>query len=200
MRKTRWIFSVLMVIFLQLASCTIDVSQSTPPSPMVTTFPAPTDNSNPTSDATPTPLDPAHLPKTSLPVTWSALKLTGKLVFINDGLPKTDPILSVQTLDLASGELTTIYQNPPATWVYTLAVSPDGAQLMMGYATWDANGNLASGTIYHMPMDGSAQPVALIPTTDPKDQYSQPEWSPDGKYLYFSHVRLQEGCPHPALP
>lgn len=188
MRKSRLFLSLLWVIVFMVSSCTIDVAQSTPQAATITAVPTTVGVIMPTPDASPTPLDPAHLPKTKIPVTWAALKLSGRLVFINDGQPPTDPILSVQSLDLATGELTTLYQSPPYTWVYYLAVSPDGKQMAMSYATWDANGNLATETIDQMPLDGSAQPVALIQTTDPKDQYLQPEWSPNGKYLYFSHV------------
>ena len=191
--------SLVLFLFL-LGSCTIDVSQSTPPpAPISIQTSAPIGNL-PTPEATPTFLDPAHLPQTRLPVTWSALKLSGRLVFINDGQPSADPILSVESLDLATGVKTTLYQSPPATWVYSLAVSPDEKQLVMGYATWDNNGNPSSGTLYQMPMDASSQPSALIPTIDFRDQYSQPDWSPDGKYLYFSHVNYSLVPPNQPYP
>ncbi len=40
-------------------------------------------------------------------------------------------------------------------------------------------------------MDGSGSPeLLIIPPTD-QDQFSQPIWSPDGKYVYFAHINYQ---------
>jgi Tol biopolymer transport system component len=42
--------------------------------------------------------------------------------------------------------------------------------------------------IYSMPVDGSQPPQLLFQPTSSGDQYFQPVWSPDGKYIYYSHV------------
>jgi Tol biopolymer transport system component len=48
--------------------------------------------------------------------------------------------------------------------------------------------------LYALPVDGSAQPAAVFPSADPSDQYMQPEWSPDGKYLYYTHVNYKNSA------
>jgi Tol biopolymer transport system component len=39
-----------------------------------------------------------------------------------------------------------------------------------------------------MPLDGSQPPKLLFTPPSDKDQYYQPDWSPDGKYIYFTHA------------
>jgi Tol biopolymer transport system component len=44
--------------------------------------------------------------------------------------------------------------------------------------------------LFTMPLDGSQPPQLLFPPPGSGDQYYQPVWSPDGKYIYFSHADL----------
>jgi Tol biopolymer transport system component len=48
----------------------------------------------------------------------------------------------------------------------------------------------ASGqqALYTMTLDGSEPPRILLKPQTTGDQYFQPMWSPDGKYIYFAHV------------
>ena len=39
-----------------------------------------------------------------------------------------------------------------------------------------------------MRLDGSQPPQLLVIPPSPHDQYTQAEWSPDGKYIYYTHV------------
>ena len=41
------------------------------------------------------------------------------------------------------------------------------------------------------PWDGSQPPQLLFTPPSDQDQYLQPVWSPDGKYIYFTHVNYQ---------
>jgi Tol biopolymer transport system component len=43
-------------------------------------------------------------------------------------------------------------------------------------------------SIYTMPVDASSAPQLLVIPPSDQDQYSQPVWSPDGKYIYFAHI------------
>jgi Tol biopolymer transport system component len=43
-----------------------------------------------------------------------------------------------------------------------------------------------------MPVDGSGPPQLLFSPPTKDDEYFQPDWSPDGKYIYFSHVNFQQ--------
>jgi Tol biopolymer transport system component len=46
-------------------------------------------------------------------------------------------------------------------------------------------------SLYALPLDGTGQPeLLLIPETG-DDQYSQPTWSPDGRYVYLAHLNSQ---------
>jgi Tol biopolymer transport system component len=45
--------------------------------------------------------------------------------------------------------------------------------------------------LYILPADGSAPPQLLFTPPSEQDQYFQPDWSPDGKYIYFAHVNDQ---------
>jgi Tol biopolymer transport system component len=42
-----------------------------------------------------------------------------------------------------------------------------------------------------MPMDGSSDPQLLFEPPSGDDEYTQPDWSPDGKYIYFSHTNYR---------
>jgi Tol biopolymer transport system component len=210
--KKRFRTSLSLVIFFLLSSCTIDVAQSVVVNSHATavaivvatdeakaTAPPKLDRSLPIQKKTFTPAaagdEPSAnispIPTNKIPVTWSVLNLTGKLVFLNAAQKDTNPILSVQELDLGSGELTTIFQGADLSWIYSLAVSPDGRQLILCYTAPPGDGLQQTQTLYQMPMDGSAQLKELIPASDPEDQFLQPEWSPDGKFLYFSHVNYK---------
>ena len=61
----------------------------------------------------------------------------------------------------------------------------------MAYLPPRQNGS-ASGpgqqALYTMPLDGSQPPQLLFTPPSGGDQYYQPVWSPDGKYIYYSHV------------
>ena len=195
MRKIRPLFKLLWVIIFILSSCTIDVSQSTPPAASVNPTQCYGNRGTSFWSHAGTISFSIHgcfyhnSSTTKIPVTWEPLNLEGKLVFIS-AVQRKAPIRSRACKNSIwfQASLTTLYQGPPQTWIYSLAISPDGKQLVMGYSTPVANGDQPIQALYQMPLDGSAQPQMVIPTQYPEDEYLQPEWSPDGKYLYFSHV------------
>ena len=122
-------------------------------------------------------------PAERIPVTWSALHLTGKLIYLAAYQAFNNPYVGIQDLDLATGEVTTIFQTPPNGWVYGLSISPDDRQLVISYAT-----PTAFPVLYTMPLDGSEAPQPLFTPPTQDDQYLEPAWSPDGHYIYFVHV------------
>jgi Tol biopolymer transport system component len=114
------------------------------------------------------------------------------MIFTGADVQQADPILSIETLDLASGEVSTVFQTTGLAWIYYMTASPVTGQIVMSYAP--PPGSSPSGynstsqqALYSLPMDGSKLPQLLFkpPTVD--DQYLQAEWSPDGKYIYFVH-------------
>jgi Tol biopolymer transport system component len=42
-----------------------------------------------------------------------------------------------------------------------------------------------------MPLDGSSPPHPLFTPLSENDEYMQPDWSPDGKYIYFSRLSYE---------
>ncbi len=120
---------------------------------------------------------------------WKNLNLTGRLVY-NIALIEAEEIsTSIQSLDLVTGEVNTLFQAPKGSWVDAVAVAPDAPVLIMSYRPPDSTSGQT--VLYSMSPNASQppQPLFLPPTN--KDQYTQPYWSPDGKYIYFAHVNYE---------
>ena len=182
--KTPLLINCLLI--LSLISCSINVAQpvvsSSPTSPVST------------SNATPS------VAGTNLPVTWAGLNLTGSLLYASVPLTDITPV-SIQTLDLITGEIKTVFTTTGDAWVYYMTVSPDGNQLVMSYAPPSEGTTLSNRALYIMPLNGKAAPQLLFQPPTADDHYIQAEWSPDGKYLYYVHYNNQqrrEGDLYPA--
>lgn len=188
-----------LMIGVTLSSCTIDLSQSSEVVPAPGTAKPSLASASPTS---PPGVNLANTPpaaiSTSIPVTWSALNLTGSLIYI--GPPVADKgsfFNSIQKLDLLTGEISTIFTTTGNDWIYYLSVSPDAEQLIMSYLPPAQGGTLPNRALYQIPLDGMASPQLLFSPPTADDHYIHAEWSPDGKYIYYSHlnynVRLSNG-------
>ena len=57
----------------------------------------------------------------------------------------------------------------------------------MSYMLPSQSSTSVSRALYRIPLDGSATPQALFSPPTPEDNYVHAEWSPDGKYIYYSH-------------
>lgn len=172
MRKI-YFFAWRLVFALAISGCSVEVSQ--PPvavSPIANT-------QNPNESPAPA----------QIPITWSNLDLTGKLVF--NAANSTTARVSIQSLDFKKGNLVTIFQVPQRGWVDAVAVSPDHKTLLLSYSPPMEAAYGGQGSIYSMPLDGSQPPQLLVTPEDTEDLYSQPVWSPDGKYVYFAHINYQ---------
>jgi Tol biopolymer transport system component len=189
MRKIYLLSCYIIVIILILCACSINISEAPPATPIST-------NNSPTpvtGNATqPSRIGNPLLPTTTIPVTWGNLNLTGKLIYINalrgnDG----NPVLSINALDLLTGVITTIFQAPEISWINYVTVSPDEKQLIMSYSAPPENQSSTSSLLYIMPLDGSTQPQLLVLPPTIYDEYTQVEWSPDGKYIYYAHFNYE---------
>ena len=171
MRK--FFFTTLYLLMtLGLVGCAIDVSQPT----VATSIPA---TLSVTSTSAPS--------SSTRPVTWSGLNLTGRLVYSRVSSDNDVSILSVETLNLVTGEIYKIFTAPEDAGIYYSSVSPDDKQLIISYVPPTATNPARNQALYLLPMDGSAPPQLLVTPPTPYDQYIQVEWSPDGKYIYYVH-------------
>ncbi len=190
--KKKLLYSVL-VISLLLSACTVDISQSADPTATVQAAPvtaAPLQQPAKPPSSTMKIGNPS-LPTSQIPVTWGSLHLTGTLVYMSSKETQSTPIMSVQALDLATGQITAIFQAPSGAWIDFISVSPDEKQLLMAYLPPrdpNATSSAAQQALYTMPTDGSQSPQILFTPPSSNDQYYEPVWSPDGKYIYFAHV------------
>ncbi len=157
-------------IILSLFGCSINVSQ-----PMEATLPP----NNILATSTPSPSSSKRT------VTWAGLNLTGRLVYSRLSSGDDISALRVETLDLTTGEIRTIFTAPDDAWIYYSTVSLDGKQLVISYVPPTQSGSSRNQALYILPMDGSKPPQLLITPPTRFDQYIQAELSPDGKYLYY---------------
>jgi Tol biopolymer transport system component len=174
MFKINYLNRVLVFAFL-FCSCTIEANPI---------------GETPTPTTIPTPASTSIFPSTHVPVTWAHLNLAGKLIYLSSTMEGDRLSSTVQRLDLVTGELATMFSIPSA-WVYYATTSPDGKTLVMSYAPPSQSNSSSGRSLYVLPLDGTAEPRPLFtpPTSD--DHYTQVEWSPDGKYLYYVHYNSQ---------
>jgi Tol biopolymer transport system component len=172
----------LLIFALLLSGCSIQVEQ---PSVSTPVSPSPASSSEESGSQT------NIVTTTQIPVTWDNLNLTGRLVYINGTVAEDVFQLQIQVLNLLTGEVTTIFDAPKYSWVYYISVSPDHKQLLMTYSPPPGDNEPPDQNIYIMPLDGSQPPRLLFTPPTKADDYVEVEWSPDGKYIYFSHANFQ---------
>lgn len=145
---------------------------------------------------TPVNTSPAAI-STSIPVTWSALNLTGSLIYISSPVAgKASFFNSIRKLDLLTGEISTIFTTTGNDWIYYLSVLPDAEQLIISYLPQAQSGSLPNRALYRMPLDRTAPPQLLFSPLTPDDHYIHAEWSPDGKHIYYSHINYNVRLPN----
>jgi len=190
--KIRFSLVLNCLIVLGLCGCSIDISQPAIPTPFSeVTSTAPTgdspDNATPAAGAT------------TIPITWAGLNLTGRLVYI--AASSGDDLASkIQVLNLATGEIKTIFTTTEDDWIFYVTISPDAKQLVMSYIPPSQGSSLSNRALYIMPLDGATPPQLLFPPPTPDDHYVQAEWSPDGKYIYYAHYNSHDPTDAPLIP
>jgi len=177
--------SWFLVFALALSSCSIQVEQ-----PSVVTPASTPESGSPTLSGEGS--SQTNIVTTSqVPVTWGSLNLEGKLVYINGSVTNDVFSLQIQVLNLVTGEVRTIFDAPKYSWIYYVTISPDNTQILMTYSPPPADNEPPDQNIYIMPLDGSQPPKLLFTPPAKEDDYVEVEWSPDGKYIYFTHVNFQ---------
>lgn len=174
----------LLIFAIVISSCTIDINQPSAPSPTALSA----------GNITPQTTNGALSPLTTIiPVTWGNLNLSGKLVYTSAVFQNQSVLMGIRLLDLLTGIVTTIFQIPEGGWVDAVAVSPDHQQMILSYAPPIHTPYGGTRALYSLPVDGSGSPQLLFTPTSEYDQYYQPEWSPDGNFLYFTHLNSNQG-------
>ena len=135
------------------------------------------------------------LPATQVPVTWSNLQLSGQLVYLTGFQQNKNPYVSLESLNLASGIITPLFTTPPLGWIYGASVSPDEKLVVLAYAS-----PTVFAALYILPIDGSSPPSLLLPPPTKLDQYTEPVWSVDGKFIYYVHVNFGQLSGKQKLP
>jgi Tol biopolymer transport system component len=170
----------LLIIALMVSSCSIELEQTSVSTPARSTEIAPVPSSN--------------ISITQVPMTWTNLNLTGKLIYVSSVAEGDRFIAKIYILDLLTGGISEVFSMPDA-WVYYATVSPDTSALVMSY-TPPTQPNISSARIlYSLPLDASTPPQPLFTPPTGDDRYVHVEWSPDGEFLYYAHYNNKVRLP-----
>jgi Tol biopolymer transport system component len=184
------LFYWVLIIPLAISSCSGRSAQQPVATSTLPTNPEPNLEPDPVPDPGGAEL-PTIIPTTGaqIPVTWASLNLTGKLVYSLGALDQENNlIVQIQALDLSTGDMTVLYKAIKDGWIYYVAVSPDGKELVMSYSPPLQSDPQIVQALYTLPLDGSRSPQLLLMPPAREDEYTQAEWSPDGKYIYYTYV------------
>ena len=195
------LFCWLLISALAISNCSYELSYQPVATETLAVDPAP----DPVPDPIPDPeaIDPTVIPTDSvtIPVTWANLDLSGKLIYTIGGLDQEDNyIIRIQALDLTTGATRVVYSAPRDAGVYHASVSPGDNQIVMSYAPpLQSDPNIVQA-LYEMSLDGSKPPTLLFMPSVREDQYIQAEWSPDGRFIYYTYVNYIAGDPNRLYP
>src|SRR5688572_4504008 len=126
-----------LILALLVCSCSVELNQISE-----------------TAQVEPTPVisSTSIFPVTQVPVTWAHLNLTGKLIYLSSEREGDQLTSTIQTLDLVTGQVATIFSIPSA-WIYYATLSPDAKMLAMSYAPPRQPNSPSSRSLYIIPLD-----------------------------------------------
>ena len=181
-----WVF----IFALAISGCSSELSQQPAATSTLPADPEP----DPVPDPIPDPevIHPTLVPTNSvtIPVTWARLNLKGTLIYSIHGLDeKTQTnIIRVHALDLETGSVSVLYSAPKDAGIYYVSASQDNRQIVISYSPPLQSDPRIVEALYTLPLEGSKPPELLFMPAIREDQYIQAEWSPDGKYIYYTFV------------
>lgn len=196
MKKT-YLRCWFLILTLAIYSCSSETTQQ----PAATMTSAADVEPDPIPE--PEAIDPTVIPTNSvtIPVTWAHIGPVGKLIYSTGGLDEhSNYIVRIQALDLVTGEMRIIYSAPLDAGIYYVSAPPHGERIVMSYSPPPQSDPNVVQALYDMPLNGSTSPELLFMPPIREDQYIQAEWSPDGKYLYYTHVNYIAGDPYWRFP
>lgn len=128
-----------------------------------------------------TPIAPKFTPAPT-PLPTAALPgLEGNLIY-------TQGSQGLGMYNFATGTQSTLFEPPPTGAVSSADVSADGTQIAMAYAPPPEDPTQAGYTdLYLLPVEGSGAPTLLADAIT-GDIMAWPDWSPDGEWVYYSHI------------
>lgn len=184
------------LIVFSLAACSPATTQ--PAVPGTTTTPPPSISAaSPSLSITTTLLPPSitTIPESTETLTEpeaetileiSQYGLSGRLVLIQYN-QKGNKLIE---LDLATGEMRTLFQAPEKSWLSEAVVSPDHTQILMAYAPPPPEGETQFGytDLYILPYDGSSPPRPFLTRSDTQEAFFFSTWDADGQSIYFTHL------------
>ncbi|MCP4362874.1 MAG: hypothetical protein GY796_33130 [Chloroflexi bacterium] len=99
-------------------------------------------------------------------------------------------IQNLARYDVPTGRESLLFRVPDNGWLAGFDMSPDGAQFILAYAPPPEEGQIQFGftNLYLMKNEAGSEPRLLIEPIDPQEVFFNPTWSPDGEYIYYSHV------------
>ena len=170
LRNKSSLITLFLAISLLAAGCSVNISQQSYATP----------NTAPGGNI-------ASMPTLVTGGGFSILHLTGKLIFAVNASSTTTNFMNILELDLVTGGVKTLFQSDPSGYIDSVVVSPDHKTLVMAYSppSLQQGAYFLPLTLYSMPTDGSQPPQQLLALPVNDDQYFEPAWAPDGKYLYF---------------
>ena len=114
--------------------------------------------------------------------------LSGQLIFIEQ---RAQPNFRIASLDLSSGEVTTLWNVPENGWIYELAMGRDG-RLLITYSAPSVNDEpqLDRSGLYLLDVRSSnAEPIPLIEPREADEFNLYPVWSSDQQRIYLSQIK-----------
>ena len=115
-----------------------------------------------------------------------SVSLSGSFIFIE----QTTRDQNLLKYDLATGQTLTLFQAPIGGWIAQAIASSDGRQIIMAYAPPPPEGQIQFGytNLYLLDAAGESEPQPMMERSHPQEVLFNPVWSPDCRYVYFSHV------------
>ncbi len=97
---------------------------------------------------------------------------------------------ALMQVDVATGSETLLFEVPINAWLSHMAAAPDGSQIALTYAPSPGENEIQFGysSLYLLLADGRSEPRLLLERTVEQELFFNPTWSPDGEWLYYSHV------------